>query len=123
MKTKIDIINETVEYYSVDPVARRSRASDGTCKYFGEDGKMCAFARYAHPGWLDELKLLEGWSADTCLCVKGIPLNDEVKHFSNDGEFWVAVQKLHDIDTYWDSTGLTESGVTEMQRLKQKYEN
>lgn len=45
MKTKLEIIEETVQYYSED-VTRRASDSSGVCEYYTFDGRMCAVPVY-----------------------------------------------------------------------------
>jgi hypothetical protein len=49
--TKIDIINDTVAFYSADPKRLRS-LEDGNCVYNGINGNHCGVGRY----FIDEVK-------------------------------------------------------------------
>ena len=44
MKTKQQILKETLEYYHED-TSRRATNKGGGCEYLTDDGRMCAFGR------------------------------------------------------------------------------
>lgn len=118
MKTKIEIIKETVEYYSAD-VSRRSISYSGKCMYNGPEGKQCAFARCAEA--IDEE--YEEWNANEVLENKGIEtLKPEYRHII-DVYFWNELQYLHDNCSNWDENGLTEDGKVFVKGLIHKYKN
>jgi hypothetical protein len=124
MKTYIDVINETVEFYVADPVNRRSLSNDpddeihsNGCLYNGPDGKQCAFARCANR--ID--KKYEGLSAYKILDAEGINiLKDEKQHLDNT-YFWEELQNLHDNDFYWNESGLSTDGQEYVKELLEKY--
>lgn len=108
MKTYIDVIEETVKYYSQDPNLR-SVDHKGNCLYNGPDGKLCAFARYVE----NPKSLSEGLAVnDNIHCLK-----DEYTHLDSI-EFWDDLRNLHDLDGFWDHEGLSSVGLCEVNRLK-----
>lgn len=128
MKTYLDVIKETVEFYGTDPKGRRSinpaRTSDRPrwspstpgCLYVGVDGKRCAFARCTAPVQEARLSKHEGKDAKTTLSgslddAGPIVLAPEYAHLTN-GEFWNELQSLHDEEDYWDleKGGLSQLG-------------
>lgn len=122
MKTKIEIIKETVEYYSAD-VSRRSifvtELGLYKCMYNSPDGKQCAFARCAEP--IDSK--YESYSSDKLLLEAGIKiLKPEYRHIVNKS-FWHALQRLHDKHSHWGDRGLTEAGKTYVKKLMDKYKD
>jgi len=115
MKTKLEIINETVAYYSED-VNRRATNNNGGCEYKTEDGRMCAVGRYL----IHELpKPSSGVSVQPLNCNLDDFLMDEYSGHSV--EFWSCLQSLHDRAEYWNATGLTESGQSYVNKLKEIY--
>jgi hypothetical protein len=114
--TKIEIIEETVNYYAED-TNRRGLETNGTCSYFTSEGKMCAVGRaLIHPEEVSSLlfasELLN--NGDNFL---------KPQYRGHDPYFWQELQFLHDTSIYWDLSGLTEEGATALNRLREKYEN
>ena len=92
MKTYLDVIEETVAYYSED-VSRRSVTVGGGCLYNSENGNQCAFQRCCYPIRED----LEDRSAKDVIQVFGYDiLKPEYQHLT-DSEFWIVLQHLHDM--------------------------
>lgn len=102
-KTKIEIINETVEFYSVP--GRRSLNPMGQCVYNGPDGKHCAFARcVANPQDLKEGR--------DCNHSSLFPLAIFKEGYEgHEPSFWRDIQLLHDGIQFWADHGLTQRGV------------
>lgn len=118
--SKVDVINDTVAFYSED-TSRRSFVGEGfhqRCKYNGPDGKKCAFARFVD-GTVDES--LEGKSAGDVI-ENGIKLKPEVAHIE-DIPFWNGIQGLHDYGRFWDDKGLTEKGKKMVEQLLEEYKD
>lgn len=123
--SKLDIIEETVAYYSSD-VSRRSinisQWEDGServdCVYHGDNGQRCAFSRCCKEEI--DLSTYEGTSAINVLERLG---NDVLKedYQISDMSFWRDLQMLHDRDCNWDDNGLTEKGNAYVEELKEKY--
>jgi len=116
-KTYLDVINETVKYYSADPKNRRSLGEKGNCLYNGPDGKQCAFARCAEP--IDSKH--EGEAAIGLLIILGKDiLKPEYRHLE-DEIFWYKLQTLHDGDNFWTNAGLSKEGKEFVVALKVLY--
>ncbi len=119
MKTYVDVINETVDYYSEDPVERRSvDETDSSCKYNGPGGRQCAFARCANP--IDEK--YEGDDVSMIFHFEPNILKDEYKHLENP-DFWLDIQTLHDCLVYWNDEGLSEDGRKKVDEFINKYKD
>jgi hypothetical protein len=119
MKTKLEIINETVEYYSED-VNRRALSinKDGSvdgCKYLTNDGKMCAVGRC-----LTEEGLEEFGSRASYYNRNMSPFFKEDYQIYDDF-FWRDLQELHDYNHYWNEEGLTRHGKEQVQYLLETY--
>jgi hypothetical protein len=110
--TKIEIIEETVEFYSNNP---RSLYDLGyTCLYNGVNGGKCAFSRCCT---LDSIfKECEG-SNEQHEAI----LLPQYSHIPYNDEFWIDLQGLHDADYNWDGNKLSEIGIKQVNRLKEKY--
>lgn len=117
MKTKIEIIDETVEFYSKNP---RSLDENGACVYNGPGGCLCAFSRVVKPEMRNEL--VEGNDAGSLLSRLGCQILLDDYRIVNPN-FWRKIQFLHDNPDHWNGTftGLSESGEVYVAELKQKY--
>ena len=116
--SKLEIIEETVEYYKNNP---RSLSLSGSCLYQGEDGELCAFARVVVP---EERKYLT--ENEACSMLMGIKLLPQYEKHEKDVEFWLDIQQLHDRSRNWtpnNSGGndLTQDGKIFVNERKEKY--
>lgn len=102
--TKVQIINETVEYYSNNP---RGLDSSGHCTYYNKRTEsMCAVGRCLE---LDEAKKL----ANTDITADTIPNLDnklQPPYKGHPVEFWEDLQVLHDTSRYWNNNSITDVG-------------
>ncbi len=101
--TKIEIIEETVAFYTEDP--SRIALENRRCKYLTSDGRKCAFGRCMTDEALEEYgefgqivtileeNLPEGTTLDSLL---------KPEYQGHDALFWRDLQSLH--DTYLLST-------------------
>jgi hypothetical protein len=112
--TAVEIINETVEFYS--DTNRRSTDDRGYCFYAGEKGKKCAYSRC----WKKGVYRLEYENNP----VYNLPDPDELvderykcQHIS----FWAELQSLHDSSKNWNKKGLSEDGRKYVDLLLEKY--
>ena len=110
--TKIQIIEETVEYYST----HRRSIKEGTrnCKYNGPDGLKCAFSRCCTD---DSVFIEECGSSRQHEAI----LLPQYAHILYRDNFWVDIQVLHDRDDFWENNELTYSGKTFVNDIKVKY--
>lgn len=116
--TKHEIIDETVEYYSIDPKNRRGISKNGlTCVYYTETQgiiKMCAVGRC-----LIDPKVFASSLSSVSHVLKD---NDQLLKEQYRGhpiKFWLDIQYLHDWNSYWDEVGLTEAGRYKVKELKE----
>jgi hypothetical protein len=116
MKTKHQIIDETVAYYSED--TKRRAVTGQSCHYFQkETGNMCAVGRCAN-----DPQKLDGSCYFKTLSAK---LSDEEifkpEYRGHSVEFWSDLQFLHDENSHWDEKGLTPEGKEYVKNLKENY--
>lgn len=105
IKTKrLEILEDTVKYYSED-VSRRASTTEG-CEYKTKDGRMCAIGRLTKNKKIYEcagdVSVIEHLLEEE-LIILGFP-------------FLNHLQLLHDKQLFWESNGLTKEG-------KEKYDN
>ncbi len=124
MKTKLEIIEETIKFYSEDPT-RRARSITGGCEYLlrvpGVKDRMCAVGRCMHEpmlytGSVYSIERLGKRIFDTTFQEA---LKPEYKGHSRD--FWSDLQILHDVKEFWNENGLTNEGKTYADKLRVTY--
>ena len=120
--TKLEIINETVEYYAEDVTRRATRRraiQAGICEYLTADGRMCAVGRCMRKPSED----MENAIAQ--LRCNGMYLNveNELKpQYRGHGlDFWGYVQRLHDVCRNWGEHGLSQVGERALSDLRELY--
>ena len=123
--TKIEIIKETVEFYSED-INRRSASDSNGCRYNGDNGTHCAFGRCMLPKYQEqgEKLLSNDWKIETMLENNKIIFHDDVlqeKYRGHEISFWNKIQTFHDTDRFWGVNRLTSSGVLEFKKLNNLY--
>lgn len=126
MKTKLEIINETAEYYGADP---SRRAYDGRCHYRMEKEAgqcYCAFGRCMEPWALDQAErknvtseAIEGLLED--LSVDEVNEILKPEYHDHDFNFWLDLQTLHDTDRFYEGTGLSRAGNDYVITLRERW--
>lgn len=127
MKTKIQIIDETVEFYSKNPRAidDKTKPEGGPkCQYLTSDGNQCAHSRCL----TDEAR-----TKVVAASMNGYTANDLIERFDDnihkeeyrghDSEFWCGIQSIHDSHTYWNGQALTARGKQFVETLKERYQD
>lgn len=114
-KTKLEIIEETIEHYKNNP---RSVNADGHCMYNGNDGAKCAFGRCCTDEGIYALR--EGESVQEEFLEHLKPEYQGHNEF-----FWGAIQMLHDGSDFWEKTQtgniLTDRGIDAYNDMKKAY--
>lgn len=117
--TREEFLLDTIKYYSED-VSRRC-VDNGNCKYSGKSLNMnsdgCAIGR-----WLDEELKLELDALGT-VPVQNEKVFDKLpKWMQGMGRcFLHDVQDLHDIDNYWNESGLSQFGKEKVNEMIEHY--
>jgi hypothetical protein len=120
--TAIEIIDETIEFYSKN---QRAIVGYGACVYNGPDGTHCAFGRCMLPNLQSLGDKLQGNGAT----LKSLLLRNEVKllddllqpqYRGHSFSFWTNLQVIHDSSDYWCEKGLTTNGVFMVDRLRKR---
>ena len=118
MKSKIDIIIETVKHYNSNNTARKAETDN--CTYMNEAGAMCAVGRCLTNEGMQIFKAFEDNNLDVNTSVEFFTNVYGMDEFDNalkeeyrghDVEFWKNLQYLHDSIYYWDENGITERGL------------
>jgi hypothetical protein len=105
------LLQETVEYYSVDPENKRGFDEERElCEYVTDEGQMCAVGRCMSDEGRRRYGSYEGDYEDligTATTQESI-FPEERLGYAN--QFWRDVQSLHDVKAHWDKDGLTPLG-------------
>jgi hypothetical protein len=118
MKTKLEIINETIAFYNLGNRSVSITNMDGRCLYKGPEGKECAFARMCND-W-DKIKLEEGNAATDLIKLHTDSILKE-EYRGHELEFYQDIQRLHDTETNWTHEGLSVQGERYVKELKKRY--
>jgi hypothetical protein len=121
-KTKIEIIDETVKYYSTH---KRGIGTSG-CTYLNNEGDMCAVGRCITKKEIGNLAGIGDVSMLDQVYDSKIPFKASYK--GHDSGFWQLLQNFHDRDEYWtpnkrNGSDLTSTGICRLEILKQRYAN
>lgn len=116
MKTKLQILQETADYYSADP--SRRAITDGFCDYIADNGNKCAVGRCSR--FSKKLFDIAG-TANEVLETYSDKQFFKPEYQGHSIEFWRELQLFHDNDYLWTKTGLSSKGRRRLQALKKKY--
>lgn len=131
--TKLELLENTVKYYSEDTSRRavvKCKGGATECMYTTDKGNHCAVGR-----WLQDNYKTTDWyqntgcSADDLLNGYTDGSYESVQYEVDDlfiegvrhipAWFWMDLQQLHDNDAFWDKDGLTEAGVEKVDELRE----
>lgn len=121
MKTKIEIIQETVAYYSEDPSRRGTDRQGNFCAYLTEEGNMCAVGRCMISPSTQMAGSIRTLSRDDAPVILEEELKPEYR--GHVPSFWSNLQDLHDRRFHWTDTGLSKKGEECVARLLKAYSN
>jgi hypothetical protein len=119
-KSMLEILNETVQYYSEDVTRRGTNRTTGSCEYLTEEGCMCAVGRCMSKPSRDMI----GSATMLTIGVSCSDLEKELKpeYRGHPISFWRDIQTLHDKDANWSvASGLTTYGEFRVAQIKQMH--
>lgn len=133
-KTKLEIIEETVQYYLNN---KRSTSVNG-CLYISKDGAKCAVGRCLKDELLENYRFkkskcfnLNECSIDDLVIitrVNSINILLKEEYCGHDLEFWRELQIFHDKESNWvknqtdeNTNKLSLLGQSSLEALKKKY--
>lgn len=117
-KTALEIIDETVAYYSEDVSRRAIGNSITSCSYYTEDGRMCAVGRCLQKPENFKGNLQSAHSLNAEFGLEEI-IKEEYKGHTL--SFWESLQHLHDDNDHWTETGLNEHGLRKLENIKRNF--
>lgn len=119
----LEVLEETINFYSTDPLNRRSVDNYGGC-FYTFDGKNCAFGRYIDnvDSFIEKNPNYNGETAQSIINTFGMDImKEEVRDLTNI-YFWIKLQVLHDEKTYWDKDNINKDGIEYVNEIKQYIE-
>ena len=117
MKTKAEIIDETVEYYSAD-VSRRAVDHRGSCFYRTPSGKSCAVGRCLDPEkYQPKMETIDAYEN----IRKFSDAIFKPEYQGHERDFWNDLQKLHDRFEFWNDEGLTGDGEGYLETIRREW--
>jgi hypothetical protein len=119
--TKIEIIDETVEFYKNNP---RAVLPSGVCLYLTDEGNRCAHSRCIKDELIEEIhsRATGNWSASRVIDEFGDGCH-KPEYQGHPKKFWCQIQRIHDRSENWDNNTLTPEGERFVRFLKQDYRN
>ena len=109
-----DLLKDTVDYYSKDPSGRRCLTDDGDCMYTWGN-RHCAVGRFLKTEYQDETWESNNESVEQ-LADKADDSDYSIDQFlvekthGLDADFWIDLQEMHDIMSYWEEWDLHVDG-------------
>ena len=107
-------IDEKLQYYIDDP-SRRAVDDDGNCFYRSPEGKQCIIGSCI-PETVYE-RSMENKTLENNEVQEKLPV--EILNLGID--FLAEVQLFHDNNYYWTDSGLSESGINQLETIKRHY--
>ncbi len=125
--TKLEILEETIEFYSTDP-SRRSLDDAGSCVYNAGTAQHCAVGRCLIPKFQEQGRKLKYnvMGFEDFVDYHGYKEHDDTLQEQYRGHslsFWGDLQHFHDAKKNWSEVGITPHGEEEAQSLITKYRN
>lgn len=127
--TKVEIINETIEFYSADTTRRSvNPKSKLGCSYNYENGNHCAVGRVMLPKYQKRGTKLKGNTATVGTLLEELKIKKidnilQPQYRGHDIRFWRKLQILHDRSHYWQENGLTDVGLDYANELLETYKS
>lgn len=123
--TKLEILNETVDFYSADP-KRRSYCEDYGCTYNGKNDTHCAVGRCLLPEYQKQGTELKGNTATIAVLEKSNGIDFDAllqeKYRGHEMGFWKRLQILHDESSNWNKSGISFEGELAVNKIIEVFE-
>ena len=125
--TPLELLNDTIAYYSVNPAERRCISIYGACSYSPSTSHIptsegCAIGRHLDGdvkrkfdvSSYGSISMMSKYNKDV-FALAPQWMQDMDIHFLED------IQGLHDKSDYWNETGLNEMGKGRVKQIKNKF--
>lgn len=121
-KKRLELLEDTVKYYSVSPVDRRC-TDGGTCNYHPATLGMQETSEGCAVGRLLSRRMAARFDSYGEKSVTELFVDLPKKLQKYGGAFLQNLQSFHDTDHYWNSKGLSVTGKTQVKILKKRITN
>ncbi len=123
--TKLEILNETVDFYSADPKRRSYSEVDG-CTYNGRNGTHCAVGRCLLPEYHEQGATLKGNTGTVANLEeaneKEFDTMLQEQYRGHEMGFWKRLQILHDEPSNWNKSGISFDGELAVNKIIEIFE-
>jgi len=117
IQEQLDLLDETVKYYSEDVTRRGFNEELKMCEYKTDEGKMCAVGRCIDQNVMDYDKYNRSTTAKMLISKIGQNIfKEEYRGFSF--ELWRKLQDIHDSWLNWNQNGITNRGMGNVSALR-----
>lgn len=121
--SKLEIIEETVKYYSKNPLKRRgakySNNSQVGCVYRTVRGTKCAVGRCGNSKF--NFRFEGNVFSYAQQCISNLDIHLFPRYRGHGLDFWNDIQDLHDVGDNWTDKNISEKGLKIVEFLKKKY--
>jgi hypothetical protein len=103
--TKLELLEDTLNFYGEDPSRRAVNNSQGYCEYLTKDGRQCAVGRLLDKDLIEEHPEWDGMAVDSIF----MDLPENVQTYGK--TFLQYLQQLHDWSNQWENPEKMEQAV------------
>ena len=123
--SKVEIIKETVDFYSADPKRRSHNDVDG-CTYNGKNGSHCAVGRCLLPKYQEMGHEIAGNTA-TIESLESVHVTNfddmlQEQYRGHELGFWKRLQLVHDEPCNWNKSGISFEGELAVNKIYEIFE-
>ncbi len=118
--TKIEIIDYVVDYFQKNPRATEKDGPGLRCVYLSKTGLRCAHSICIEDDFLKGKEGKKLGSAYSLINKYGDDIH-KPEFRGHNTEFWLDIQKLHDMYSFWRDNELTDDGREFVRELKETY--
>ena len=123
--TAIDIIQETVDFYSEDISRRAYNSDEGGCEYY-IDGRSCGVGKcMTRPKEFNKRFPLVGDDStaieDVSKKIRSLDSFLKPEYRGHSIKFWKDIQTLHDLEQYWIGYNAERLRNDKVRELKEKW--
>lgn len=119
-KSMLEILEETVQYYSEDVRQRGVEAREG-CRYLIKKGNMCAVGRCMIEPTTQMSGRVQILYVNHRVGFANLENYLKPEYRGHPVGFWSDLQSLHDGSDYWTTTGLTKKGKDRENKIRLKF--
>lgn len=116
--TKIEIIDYVVDYFQKNPRAKNGE----NCLYLTKTGLRCGHSICLEDDFVKDTIIARTTNAKHLIDNHGDNIH-KPEFRGHHIEFWMNIQRIHDINIFWRDNELTDDGKEFVKQLKETYSN